>query len=129
WAGRVIVSGIDKPVNEIPENLLGILGFSVGTSLGAKAITTSYVNEGVTRKPPKSNASGAGVSRPARDLLADDSGIPELAKIQMFLFTLVAVIFFLILVGDRLDSGDKNKMVLPDVDQSLLILMGISSGG
>jgi len=145
WMARWFEAGeIPSPINEIPDTLLGILGVSTATSLGAKAITTAYVNKKLTKKPTmkkhrRSNASSTPSSSDERatvdnskrfeELLTDDGGYPELAKLQMLLFTLVTMIFFLATVGDRISSGDADMMVLPDIDRSLLILMGISATG
>ena len=153
WMARWFeAGGIPSPINEIPDTLLGILGLSTATSLGAIAITTAYVNKKLTKKstiykPQRSNAKstssppdeGATVDNSKRltvdnskrfeELVTDDGGYPELAKLQMLLFTLVTMIFFLATVGDRISSGDADMMVLPDIDRSLLILMGISATG
>lgn len=127
WIARIIVAqDIVKPIDDIPETVLGLLGLSVATSLVAKHTTTLYLNQNLTRKPAKKPRE---TTTPFQELLADDSGVPELAKLQMFLFTLVAVIFFLITVGDKINSGIEAELVLPDVDQSLLVLMGVSAGG
>ena len=76
---------------------------------------------------PDSN--GNGVVARARELVADDDGFPELAKIQMLLFTLVAVMIFLVTTADAIHIGDEGKIALPDVNRSLLFLMLGSAGG
>jgi hypothetical protein len=58
----------------------------------------------------------------------DDSGAPELAKIQMVGFTLVAVLIFLADVLHQ-SRGAVPTAQLPNIDSSLLVLMGISQGG
>ena len=127
WVTRMVVSeGVVSPIDDIPETVLGLLGISAFTALGAKGITTNYVARSVSRKPSKKPGDK---STPASELLSDDGGIPELAKLQMFLFTLVSIVFFLITVADNINSGIVSNLVLPDLDQSLLVLMGVSSGG
>lgn len=124
---RMIATGdIVSPVDEIPENLLALLGLSTATSLGAKGVTTLYARQGLIQKGSKDPNDP---QPPSQELLADDDGIPELAKIQLFLFTLLAVIFFLIAVGQAINQSDQAAIVLPDVDQALLVLMGVSSAG
>ena len=127
WIARMIVAeDVVSPIDDIPESLLSLLGISVLTAVGAKGVTTSYINQNLSKKPSKKPDDRTG---PIQELLADDSGIPELAKLQMFFFTFIAVIFFLITVADNINGGVVANLVLPDVDQSLLVLMGISSGG
>jgi hypothetical protein len=112
-------------LTDIPVNLLTVLGFSTGTAAAAKGITSGYVQTGKIAKtgvPASSTAATTG------GIFQDDSGGPELAKIQMVGFTIIAIGIFLatvihqILVGDIKDS-------LPNIDSSLLVLMGISQGG
>ena len=60
--------------------------------------------------------------------MQDDNGTPELAKIQMVGFTLVAVLIFLADVLHQ-SRGAMPSAQLPNIDSSLLVLMGISQGG
>jgi hypothetical protein len=141
WVARMIVTqGVVSPIDDIPEALLGLLGLSGVTSIWAKGITTQYVNQGLNKKPmkkPKERLEDGRVhednpfNRTARlqELLGEDSGEPELAKMQMFLFTLVAVVFFVITVADRINGGDEQALVLPDLDRMWLVLMGVSASG
>ena len=124
---RAIASeGILESVDEIPDNVLGVLGISVFTATGAKVRTTLFVDRRLTTKRVKKKQD---TTTPLQELVADDAGVPELAKIQMLLFTLVAVIIFLVTTAEAINSGEENNMVLPDIDRALLILMGISSAG
>jgi IPT/TIG domain len=113
-------------INEVPVNLLTVLGFSTGTAAVAKGITAGYVNTNRLAKTAAGNA-GAGATNQG-GLLQDDSGVPELAKIQLFGFTFVAVGIFLATVIHQIVS---NPVVtsLPNLDSALLVLMGISQGG
>ena len=124
---RAIASeGILEPVDEIPDNLLGVLGISVFTATGAKGVTTLFAARRLTKKRVKKEQD---TTTPLQELVADDDGVPELGKIQMLLFTLVAVIIFLATTVEAINSGEESKMVLPDIDRALLVLMGISSAG
>jgi hypothetical protein len=154
WIARVIESkDAVAPIDDIPENLLAILGISVFTMGSAKVMTTRFAERGevrkMSKKPKKKRAASSGAAAagagaqgqgepdsngpretaPLQELVADDDGIPELAKIQMLLFTLVGVIVFLVTTADAINIGDGGKIALPDVDRSLLVLMGVSSGG
>jgi hypothetical protein len=61
-------------------------------------------------------------------IFQDDSGGPELAKIQLMAFTLLGIGVFLTAVFHQIAVGDL-KDGLPNIDSSLLVLMGISQGG
>lgn len=154
WIARVIESkNAVAPIDDIPENVLIILGISVFTMGSAKGMTTLLVGRGEARKMSKKpknkqaassggaaagagaraqgepDSNGNGVVARARELVADDDGFPELAKIQMLLFTLVAVMIFLVTTADAIHIGDEGKIALPDVNRSLMALMGLSSAG
>jgi hypothetical protein len=74
--------------------------------------------------PPQVGATGANTG----GIFQDDSGGPELAKIQMMGFTLIATGIFLATVGHQI-AIDNVSAGLPNIDSSLLVLMGISQGG
>jgi hypothetical protein len=125
-------------LSEIPANLLIVLGFSTGTAAAAKGITSGYVQSGrVSKLTPTQAAAQAGAAPTANGgqaasaqggVLQDDSGIPELAKIQMVGFTFIAVGIFLITVFHQIATNDVTAG-LPNIDSSLMVLMGLSTGG
>jgi IPT/TIG domain len=124
-------------ISDVPGNLLTVLGFSTGTAAAAKGITSGYIQSGrvgkttAAQKAAAPAVAGAPAQQPAASqggILRDDTGTPELAKIQMTGFTLVAVGIFLATVIHQIVA---NPVVtsLPNIDSSLLVLMGISQGG
>jgi hypothetical protein len=139
-------------VPTIPTNLLTVLGFSTGTAAAAKGITYAYTNNNKVVKTPASTGSTASTASPASTgstastaspgqsgttngppsatggVLTDDSGVPELAKIQMVGFTFVAIGIFLATVIHQI-AGSPPMVGLPNIDSSLMVLMGISQGG
>lgn len=108
-------------ISEVPVNLLTVLGFSTGTAAAAKGITSGYVQAGRVAKTASAGAKQGGI-------LSDDSGVPELAKIQVMGFTLIAIGIFLATLIHQVVS---NPVIttLPNLDSSLLVLMAISQGG
>jgi hypothetical protein len=129
WVQRIILSdNVVSPVNDLPENVLGILLLSTGASLGAKNLTTARVRDD---SMPKSRLPEMASTRERLSyLLADDDGFPELSKLQMFLFTLVSVVFFVTtLAQSAYNVEGVNELKLPDLDTGLLVLMGISTSG
>jgi hypothetical protein len=125
-------------LSEIPVNLLTVLGFSTATAAAAKGITSGYVQTGRVAKTTAAQTAAAQTAvAPAAagqatistgGIFQDDTGMPELAKIQMVGFTLIAVGIFLITVIHQIVSNDVTAG-LPNIDSSLMVLMGISQGG
>jgi len=139
-----------RAISQIPVNVLTVLGFSTGTAIVAKGITSGYVQTGriakanVAQVGASSNQiatgaqtgstqmgniqSGGAGGGPQGGVLTDDSGMPELAKIQMIGFTLISLGIFLSTLVHQVASTPVVTAV-PDIDSSLLVLMGISQGG
>lgn len=131
YAARSIASGRPAdPIGDIPGNTLAILGISTGGMALAKGITSSYVSSGALSKKTDGKAQSS-------YLVNDDSGLPDLSKLQLFVWTWVAVIIYLVkLVGQVVLASTQatgaqavNVLTLPDVDTSLLLLSGLSTTG
>jgi hypothetical protein len=112
-------------LSEIPVNLLTVLGFSTATAAAAKGITAAYVQTGKVTKP---GAAQGAAPKNTGGIFQDDNGVPELAKIQMVGFTIIAIAIFLATVIHQIVSNDVSAG-LPNIDSSLMVLMGISQGG
>jgi IPT/TIG domain len=119
-------------ITQVPVNLLTVLGFSTGTAAAAKGITAGYVQSNRVAKPKAPPAGKNGKSAPAGSqqggLVQDDTGVPDLAKLQMVGFTLIAVGIFVATLIHQVASHPVITS-LPNIDSSLLVLMGISQGG
>jgi hypothetical protein len=126
--------GPPATINDLPENVLIAMGMSAVTLAGAKAITTSYLLRGLIDKPEQApeNASAA-------NLVANDNDAPDLTKIQMLVWTFIAVVVYLVQVaimartyggctlppaGGVLPAGCR----FPDIDAALMVLMGLGQG-
>jgi len=142
-------------IDELQPNVLIAMGFSTVTMAGAKGITMSYIGNGKLNKtnaetngengeptsgsgPPVSGTSTPGTGPPVsctgkpvseksklKSLIGDDNGNPDLSKMQMIAWTLIAIVIYLILVIDEINSG---RPRLPDIDASLMVLMGLGDG-
>jgi len=123
-------------INEIPKSLLIAMGFSVVTMAAAKGITVSYVASGradkTVAKPTtdaeiKSNADP--VAKPKADspdwVYRDDDGYPDLSKIQLIAWTLIALVIYLIRLDYQINAAPP---ILPDIDPALMVLMGLGQG-
>ncbi len=128
WSLRAL-QGDYKVLSDIPVNLLTVLGFSTGTAAAAKGITSAYVQSGKMTKPgaPKGES-----PENTGGIFQDDGGAPDLAKIQMMGFTIIAIGIFVATVIHQIFGAKTNANLttsLPNIDPSLMVLMGISQGG
>src|SRR5262249_59795753 len=117
--------GAYTALSDIPVNLLPVLGFSTATAPAAKGITAGYVQTGKVAKtgvPANPTAATTG------GIFQDDGGSPELAKIQMMAFTIIGIGIFLATVLHQIAIGDVQDG-LPNIDSSLMVLMGFTQGG
>ncbi len=110
-------------ITEIPVNLLILMGISSFALLGSRSITSYQLSSGTAsikkdRRPVKGSS--------FKHIICDDEGKPALNKLQMIAWTYIAIAIYIILVVKQVGSGE--LPVLPDVDGSLLVLMGISQG-
>ena len=117
----------------IPQNLLIAMGISAATTVSAKAIavssdkaakikTAAALVAGLPLPAPKSSLSG---------IFQDDEGSPDLGKVQVVLWTLIAVGIFLSGVFVEMYSpntcvvGKECMTTIPDIGETLMILMGL----
>jgi hypothetical protein len=122
-------------LSSIPTNVLLVMGFSVTTAVGAKGITVSYLNSGQIAKSVSSQAGGdASLSGLVSH---DDSNTPDLTKLQMLIWTGIATAVYLYHVHQNLHGIATCSLAanppdplckFPDIDQTLMVLMGISQG-
>jgi hypothetical protein len=124
WIFAVRYSQKSNGTISIAPNVLYAMGFSIGTFAVAKAITVSYLNAGRISKDD-----GAA---PAGGLVTTDDGAPDLSKMQMLIWTLIAVFVFLVKTVHSVVSGNAtcdttltNCLPLPDIDPVLMVLMGL----
>jgi IPT/TIG domain len=112
------LGGDCHPLEGFPRALLIAMGMSTLTLVSAKAITTSLVSGGKIDKSTDS-------ANPLGGLIQDDAGQPELMKIQLLAWTAIAVVVYLLQV---FTAALARKCELPDLDSSLVALMGLGHG-
>ncbi len=107
----------------MPHNVLYVMGFSLITLATAKGITISYLNGGRISKPPMHDSGG----RLAYLCASDDGVTPDLVKIQMLAWTVVAIAIFVARVIRSASPADPTHAIaqIPDIDQALMVLMGL----
>jgi len=107
---------------EIPPNLFLVLGFSVTGGLGSKGITQYLVKNSFLKKDKATEPK-------ASDLFRDDGGYPAIYKMQLFFWTLIAILIYLISLEKTLSVAELDlPPTLPEIDTALMVLMGISQG-
>jgi IPT/TIG domain len=109
---------------ELPGNVLLAMGFSVITLATAKGVTTAYVAAGRIAK-------GRNGPVRLRDLVTQDDGTsPDLSKIQMLTWTVIAAVTYLYAVGAALPTFGTciSTVSFPDIGTALMALMGIGQG-
>lgn len=121
-AGYVLVWIVTGELDTITQSILALIGIGSGTALGAAMIdtsgsgTTSDQNKDTTPPPPPAGASRSFMI----DILSDSTGGISIHRFQMFIWTLVLGVIFVVSVYKDLS--------MPDFSATLLGLMGISSG-
>lgn len=124
----LLLSGNKIDFANLPPGLLLAMGFSIGTATAAKGITVSYINSGVLNKPS--------VDRDDKSVhwdavFKDDSGFPDLTKMQILAWTFIATGIYLALVFNIIYKPDLSPDDLknfPDIDPALIVLMGLGHG-
>jgi len=104
----LIIWAVTGSVPPITSSVLGLMGIGAGTALAAVLL-----DQNANAAPPKESASFL------KDVLTDGANI-GLHRFQMMVWT---VVLFFIFWG-----AVWNKLALPEFDNTLLALMGISAG-
>lgn len=128
---RIFEGVYEPPIEELPANILVLMGISTAVPLARHKMLSTK---------PLENHKGKKIS--LSSILQDKKGKPILSKFQMFIWTLIAIIIYLaILFSTVLDISEpgfadfeqekckNNKyfcLTFPDIDTSLIVLMGLS---
>ncbi len=113
-ASYVFIWMVTSEYGVLPGSVLGLIGISAGTALGAVIIDSSgpgSVNASVTPQPT------AGFFN---DIFSDDQGKITFHRFQILAWSIVLGIIFI--------ASVYNVLTMPDFPSELLALMGISSG-
>ncbi|MGD0737266.1 MAG: hypothetical protein ABR976_19205 [Terracidiphilus sp.] len=124
----------------VPTNLLIAMGISVATAVSAKSIAVSTQSKTDAANAVAAAAGLQIVTPPSQSgIFADDSGKPDLGKVQVVLWTAIAVGVFLSEVFALIHNPGAPyfdpklghtvwDLGLPDIGQTLMILMGLGNG-
>ena len=122
---RIFMHGEFDPIVQIPENLILAMGLSTTTMLAAKGITSSYSDQGLVAKSTVDQEKAK--SQIKGGLFLDDDGNPDLSKIQVLGWTFIAAAIFILSTWNAI-RAIAVPQGLPDIDSSVLWLMGIGQG-
>jgi hypothetical protein len=120
---------------KIPDNLLLVLGISLGSaaaSTAAKSYKDSLPGDRVSRSVPGSKEQDL---KPffAQVFLLEEGAMADKAvdvtKFQSFWITVILVASYVALAIGRFASGDVTQAAPPDFTQQMVILLGISHAG
>lgn len=107
----------------IPVSLMALMGISVGVPIVSKGIS-EY-------KKFRSRSDGEIYKEPRYASMLEEDGQPSLLRLQMFLWTLAAVVIYFWLFLNTVFTADPEAVSigLPEIDPTLLFLMGLSQTG
>jgi hypothetical protein len=137
WVYTVrIQGGVLAPAIGIPLNALALMGVNTASAVTSKAITAHKQRKSMMAKA-RAKKKGKDRNPSLWTMLDEDEGRPTLARVQMFIWTLVSVaiyvgILFAMLVGPFVPNSNAFVAVpfcalsIPDVDPTLVTLMGLS---
>jgi hypothetical protein len=120
-------AGILNSWINVPSNLLILMVISIGTVVGSRAIKVEQAKSGAL--PLIDNSS----------LTTNRDGKTDLVKIQMLIWTVIAIIVYLTILHQFISNHcflfvvpegcPKNPLTLPDIDTAFMVLLGVSQGG
>lgn len=124
WISTIrIFAGDLSFTTTIPLNIFLLMGISVAVPLISVGYTKSTYKPETPAKPPE--------NLPPFGMVLKTKGKIALNRFQMFLWTIVGVVLYVsIVVGTVTSVGmDASLLSLPDIDPTLLYLMGLSQTG
>ena len=113
-ASYVFIWMVTSEYGVLPGSVLGLIGISAGTALGAVIIDTSGPGSVAASVTPQPTAGFF------NDIFSDDQGKITFHRFQIFVWSIVLGIIFI--------ASVYNVLTMPDFPNELLALMGISSG-
>lgn len=119
-----LFNGNFNPIEDIPQQLLLLMGLSVAVTPISGAISEiKYPEKREDTEKDDKSKSFAGMLM--------EGGMPSITRYQMFAWTLISASIYLFVVYTTLfdKNLDITNLKLPDVDATLVFLMGLSQAG
>lgn len=143
-SSRMLAGNWETGNIDFPSNLWLVMGYSTITVIAAQGIAQHKAKP----KPPQ-NEQGLQTPQAAKtaasdkvdkskteqeegkpgltNLVSDKWGNLDLSKIQLIVWTVISIGIYLAMVVNEVNNG--SPAVLPDIDMTLMALMGLSSAG
>jgi len=114
----------------LPQNVLIVMGISATTAVAAKGIAVSNATAAAQASniaviPGSGNVIVPTAKPSAAGLFQADDGTPDLGKVQLLIWMLIGSCIYLTLIHHNLVVA---KREMPDIDQTLMVLMGLGHG-
>ncbi len=125
WIYSIRIQGfvLTIPI-QIPATALALMGINTGSAVASKGISNK-----------KYTWSSARMTKEKWQMMLYENGSPSLARVQLFIWTLVGIFIYLWILAttlfspflfSNLDTIALNKLNIPDVDPTLVTLIGLS---
>ncbi len=111
----------------VPGQLWLLMGISTTSLVGSPLLKSSKMSNG--KIETRDYLEEAEVADLFRGEELSNAGVLDLAKVQMFFFTLVLVLAYAAMLGSLFANNAAPITNLPDLDQSMVALLGISHAG
>ena len=123
WTVAVIIgfSAVFMAKGEIPDmpkTLYMLMGVNIASAVTSNAIRTARDLQRHVGSPPDF----------IKDIFFDFDGSIDLPRTQMAVWTIISLLAFLIMLVQSFVAVSPDKLVLPDITDGLVILMGLSNG-
>ena len=112
---------------EVPTQVWLLLGISTTSLIGSPLLKSNKMAEGKIKT--RDDLHDADVADLFRGEENSNCNMLDLAKVQMFLFTVVLVLSYAVLLGSMFATSTGPIKALPDIDPSMTTLLGISHAG
>lgn len=113
-------NGILDPKLELPTNTLILMGISTIVPIISNVISKENYTKTLSSIPEKNTI-------PKLSTMLLEGGKPTLGRYQMFLWTFLSISIYLLQFNNYV-NGPVFDRLIPDVDDSLVVLMGLSQG-
>lgn len=134
---RIFGGVFGPPEGGVPYYLLSLMGISTAVPVVSTAISSYRNDSGEPVQEEISREQTAAVDkrvqtqiRPPYSKMLEEDGNPTLGRFQMFLWTWVSIGIYLVIVFSTVTHiSEVQKLIVPDVDPTFVILMGLSQAG
>jgi hypothetical protein len=111
----------------IPPQIWVLMGISTTSLIGSPLLKSNKMAEGKIKT--RDDVQEAEVADLFRGEEVSNCNVLDLAKVQMFFFTLVLVLVYAVRLGSLFINTHAPILMLPDIDPSMTTLLGISHAG